>query len=72
MVIVRSESASATLRTPDPVPWQVYIAAVHDVHALVDRLREEWAMPGLKLHETAARGHHLVMPLPAGVSAESR
>ena len=51
---------------------QVYIAAVQDVHSLVDRLREEWAVPGLKLHETTARGYHLVMPAETNVRGRGR
>ena len=40
----------------------IYIDAVQAVHALVDKLREEWALPALKLHETATRGYHLLLP----------
>jgi hypothetical protein len=47
---------------------QVYIECVGEIYALVERLREEWAMPGLKLHHTQTRGFHLQIPATTDVS----
>lgn len=52
---------------------EVYTANVQAVINEGDRLRADWALPGLKLNYSSARGHHLHFPpaaaaaLPAGV-----
>ena len=30
-----------------------------EIGEVVERYRVDWAMPGLKLHHTVSRGHHL-------------
>lgn len=43
----------------------IYTSCIGEIHELAEGYRASWAQPGLKLHYTASRGYHLVLPLAA-------
>ena len=46
----------------------LYAGCLRDIHEAAEGYRQAWSAPALKLHHTATRGYHLLLPLSAQVS----